>query len=279
MRIDSHHHLWDLTRRPQPWTDELPTLQRSFTYAELEPLLASAQVDGALVVQTVASIDETHELLAMATECDRLWGVIGWLDLTVAGLADDIARTRELTGGDYLVGVRHQLQVEPDPEWIVRPEVLRSLRTLGDAGLTYDFVVSPHQLATVVAAVDAAPSTRFVIDHGGKPRPDAHPTQWHCHMRELAQRANVTVKVSGTETDWAGWAGPGVEPPFEALLRWFGADRLMWGSDWPVSLLTGGNYSRWVELSEKLFCHLSVSESAALWGMTAQREYSLRASP
>jgi L-fuconolactonase len=278
VRIDAHHHLWDLARRPQPWTTGLAPLERSFDYDELLPQLDAAGIDGTVVVHTVADIEETHELLALAAEERRLLGVVGWLDLTSDSVGAEVDEIRTLPGGECLVGVRHQLQVEPHPDWLARPVVRRALQHLGHAGLAYDVVVSPEQLPVVTAAVDATPGTAFVLDHAGKPglaRGDL--AAWRRDITELARREHVSVKLSGlvTEADWDGWTAADLVPAVETVLEAFGATRTMWGSDWPVSLLADTDYATWVRVSEELLAGLSFDEALAVWGGTACRVYGL----
>lgn len=280
MRIDAHHHLWDLARRPQPWTAGLAPLERSFAYDELVPQLDAAGIDGTVVVHTVASAEETHELLALAAEQPRLLGVVGWVDLTSESVGAELAELRALPGGDRLVGVRHQLQVEPDADWLARPAVRRGLHHLGEADLAYDVVVSPEQLPVVTAAVDATPGTSFVLDHAGKPalaRGDL--AAWRRDVTELARREQVSVKLSGlvTEADWDSWTVPDLVPAVETVLEAFGPTRTMWGSDWPVGLLADTDYATWARVSGEVLAGLSVDEAHAVWGGTASRVYRLRA--
>ncbi len=277
-RVDAHHHVWDLTRRPLPWTDGLAPLQRSFSFAELEPQLDHAGVAGTVVVQTVADREETCELLALAAVQPRVLGVVGWFDLTSTGVADDLDAARDRPGGDRLVGVRHQLQVEADPRWLARPTVRQALAVLGDRRLAYDVVVSPAQLSRVVTAVDATPDTTFILDHAGKP--DLRGGQledWRADLAELARRDNVAVKLSGlvTEADWDQWSVDDLRPAVNTLLELFGPARTMWGSDWPVSLLAGVDYATWTGISKELLAGLSTQESAAIWAGTARRFYQL----
>jgi Glycosyl hydrolase family 3 C-terminal domain/Fibronectin type III-like domain len=119
MRIDSHHHVWDLRARPQPWTKDLPALQRSFGIDELRPSLARHDIDATIAVQTVAVADETPELLALAASDPDIAGVVGWTDLTAPDIADRLA---ELITPE-LVAIRHLAQDEPDPYWLTRREV------------------------------------------------------------------------------------------------------------------------------------------------------------
>ncbi|MFD4259110.1 amidohydrolase family protein, partial [Streptomyces sp. NPDC058534] len=147
--IDAHHHVWDLAARPQPWItgEALAPLARSFSTADLTAQARAAGVAGTVVVQTVCVPEETPELLALAADSDLIAGVVGWTDLTAPDVADTIAALRERPGGDRLVGIRHQVQEEPDPRWLLRPDVQRGLTAVAAAGLVYDLVVKPHQLA------------------------------------------------------------------------------------------------------------------------------------
>lgn len=276
-RIDAHHHVWDLDRRPQPWTDGLPALRRSFGYDELVPALDDAGIDATVLVHTVASFDETLEMLALAATHQRIAGVVGWLDLSGAGVADQIAEARSAPGGRRLVGARHQLQEEPDPRWLARPAVHAGLRALAAAGLAYDVVVSAHQLPVVIEAVRALPEVRFVLDHAGKPPIAAGELDdWRHDIAELATAPNVAVKLSGlvTEADWARWTVAQLRPVAGHVLASFGPERTMFGSDWPVCLLAAG-YAAVVDAAAELTADLDEAAAQAVWGGTARTWYRL----
>src|SRR5581483_6708598 len=167
-------------------------------------------------------------------------GVVGWVDLTAPDVADRLAALRELPCGGRLVGIRHDVQNEPDPEWLLRPEVQRGLRAVAAAGLAYDVVVREPQWPAVRAAVRALPEVAFVLDHLGKPPVAAGRLEpWSGWLGELAAEPNVTAKVSGlvTEADWERWTAADLRPYVERGLAAFGPGRLMFGSDWPVCLL------------------------------------------
>jgi L-fuconolactonase len=277
VRVDAHHHVWDLARRPQPWTDDLPVLRRSFSFDEVEPDLADAGFDATVVVHTVASFEETLELLALAADRPRIAGVVGWFDLCSPDLAGDLGRARRAPGGEFLVGARHQLQVEPDPRWLSRPEVRDGLRTLAAHGLTYDLVVSAHQLPLVVDTVRALPEVRFVLDHAGKP-PIAGGAlaDWRRDLAQLSRSANVAVKLSGlvTEADWAHWTVEQLRPVATAVLEDFGPRRAMFGSDWPVCLLAA-SYPEVVTATGELLAGLDEAGRRDVWGATARHWYGL----
>jgi L-fuconolactonase len=236
--VDAHHHVWDLSVRDQDWLTgpELAPLRRDFTVADLAPEARAAGVDRTVLVQTVTVPDETPELLALADAHDLIAGVVGWTDLTRPDVAEELAELRALPGGRYLKGVRHQVQGEPDPGWLLRPDVLRGLAAVADAGLGYDLVVLPHQLPACVRAAAALPQLTFVLDHLGKPPiADGALEPWATRLRALAALPNTVAKLSGLLTE----AGPhrtadDLRPYVTVALEAFGPDRLMYGSDWPV---------------------------------------------
>jgi L-fuconolactonase len=274
-RIDAHHHIWDLAARAQPWTDDLPPLRRTFGFGELRESLQRNEIEGTIVVHTLASAEETDELLALAASTAEVDGVVGWFDLAAPALADTLDRSIAGPGGDRLVGARHQLQVEPDPDWLRRADVQSGLRTLATRGLSYDIVVSPHQLPLVTEVVQSSPDVRFVLDHAGKPAiAEGDLGEWRRDISALARCANVAVKLSGlvTEASWDGWTVADLRPVADHLLTEFGADRVMFGSDWPVCLLAA-SYDQVVTAAADLVAGLSSAERDEVWGGTAQRWY------
>ncbi|MFJ9390887.1 amidohydrolase family protein [Nocardioides sp. NPDC101246] len=275
-RIDAHHHLWDLEVRDQDWTRDLPAIRRSFSFDELRPHLADHRITGTVLVQTVAVAEETPELLALAAVTPEILGVVGWVDLTAADVADRLAGLREGPGGDLLVGIRHLVQSEPDPEWLLRDDVLRGLTAVADAGLVYDLLVRQPQLPAAVGAVEQVPDGRWVLDHVGKPVIDpAAFDEWAGHVAALARHDSVACKLSGLVTELAP------EQPIEAVLPWaahvidvFGAERTMIGSDWPVCLLRS-SYDEVVDLADTVLAGLDDTGRADVWGGTAARVYGL----
>ncbi|GAA4841620.1 amidohydrolase family protein [Luteimicrobium xylanilyticum] len=278
MRIDAHHHVWDLAVRDQPWTAGLPALRRSFTMDDLRPALRRNGVDATVVVQTVCVAEETPELLALSAKDPDVAGVVGWVDLTAPDVADRLAGLLEAPGGERLVGIRHQVQEEPDPRWLCRPDVRRGLRAVAEAGLAYDLVVLPAQLDTVVETVRALPEVRFVLDHAGKPpiaRGALEP--WATHVRGLAAEPGVAVKLSGlvTEADHAAWTVEDLRPYASTVLEAYGPGRTMAGSDWPVCLLAAG-YDDVAAATDALLAGASDDERDLVLGGAAARWYHLR---
>lgn len=277
MRIDAHHHLWDLAVRDQPWTHDIPALRRTFTTADLRPALDRNAIDATVVVQTIAVAEETPELLALAAGDPHVRAVVGWTSLTDPGIADRLAELRERPGGPALVGIRHGIQDEADPEWGARPDVRRGIKAVGAAGLAYELLVRPDQLPAAVRTVRDLPDVRFVLDHAGNPVVGADGLKpWTALLTELAGCPNAAVKLSGLVTRTGQDPAAALRPYADVLLTTVGPDRLMYGSDWPVCLLAAG-YDEVLGVAETLTGGLSAGEREAVFGGTAARWYGIAA--
>jgi len=250
MIIDAHHHLWDPVQHEYPWMDgdALAPLRRAYTVDDLWEV-TDGRVAHTVLVQTISDERETAEFLATASANDGLIkGVVGWVDLTAPDVADRIAALRAGPGGERLVGIRHQVQDEPDPGWFARPEVLRGLRAVGAAGLVYDLLVLVPQLPVAIEVVRRLPEVRFVLDHLAKPNiADGQWEPWASGLAGLAALPNVCAKVSGlvTEAPWNAWDAGQIAPYVQHAVDVFGAERLMYGSDWPVCTLAASYDEVW----------------------------------
>ncbi|MEU2432460.1 amidohydrolase family protein [Streptomyces sp. NPDC007861] len=276
--VDAHHHLWDLSVRDQDWiTGELAPIRRDFLLPELRAETSAAGVHATVLVQTVPVAEETPEFLAVADGSDLVAGVVGWTDLASPGVGDALAALRGLPGGDRLVGIRHPVQGERDPEWLLRDDVQRGLRAVADAGLVYDLLVRSHQMAAAVRVAAAHPGLTFVLDHLGKPPIASGELEpWASAVRELAALPNTFCKLSGmaTEAEWKTWTVDDLRPYAGTVLDAFGPGRLMYGSDWPVCRLAS-SYGDVLEAARALTAELGEDERASVFGGTADRAYGL----
>lgn len=278
--VDAHHHVWDLAVRDQEWItgDELAPLARTFTLADLEPEARAAGVYATVLVQTVTVPEETPEFLALADGNDLVAGVVGWTDLTAPDIADTLAALRELPGGDRLVAIRHQVQGEPDPEWLLRPDVRRGLSAVAAAGLVYDLVVQSHQLPATVAAAALLPELTFVLDHrrqaahrhpepaplGGRPQGPGRPPQHRMQTLRPGHRGRPALLD--------GRRPPPVRRHRSRRFRARPADvRLRL-----AGLLTAASYAEVVDVARTLTEALAEDERAAVFATTAERVYGLR---
>lgn len=233
--IDAHVHFWD---GPLPWmSDEMALLRRPFGPEDLRPRLAAHAIHAVVLVQASPSLEETRSFLALAQEVDFVAGVVGWVDLTAPGVRDVLD---ELRAAGPLVGVRHQVHDEADPAWLLREDVRRGLRAVERAGLAYDLLVRARELPAALEIARAFPGLRLVIDHLAKPTIAAGELEpWASRMAPFAELEHVSCKVSGlvTEADWERWRPADLEPYLARAADWFGDERLLFGSDWPVCLL------------------------------------------
>jgi L-fuconolactonase len=279
-RIDAHHHFWDPTRTTYPWMvgEALDPIRRPFSPEDLVPELAAQGIAGTVLVQTVSSLDETREFLSLADSREFIWGVVGWVDLTSVSVGDDLDALMDRPGGGRLVGIRHQVHDEPDPDWLRRADVRRGLLAVKARGLRYDLLVRARELPAAVDTVAALEDLQFVLDHIAKPRiADGQDADWRERMPALAALPNVAVKLSGmvTEAGWASWQPADLRPFVGSVVDWFGVERLIFGSDWPVCLLAT-SYTGVVEGLRAALGTVSSADEAAIFGSNAQRVYGLR---
>ncbi|MGW2377117.1 MULTISPECIES: amidohydrolase family protein [Kitasatospora] len=281
--IDAHHHLWDLVQRPQPWLDEpdLTSIRRTFTpddlWATATSTVAGRRLDRTVVVQCVPDVPETEDLLELAAREPLIAAVVGWADLTSPAVGDELDRLLAGPGGSHLRSLRHLVQGETDPEWLQRPEVEGGLAAVRDRGLGYDVLVRSHQLDQASRLAERLPDLPLVLDHAGKPDiAGGELGEWEQRLRRLAAHPQVVCKVSGliTEADHQAWTTADIRPVWDVLLSAFGADRLMFGSDWPVANLAGG-WNRWAETVDELLGGCSADETSAILADTATAFYRL----
>ncbi len=278
MVIDAHHHFWDPARATYPWmTDALAQIRRRFGPEDLRPLLAANGVDRTILVQTRSSIDETREFLATAGEHEFIAGVVGWVDLTATDVAKQLASLRSGPGGAKLVGIRHQVHDEADPEWLARKDVRRGLAALGKASLAYDILVRTRELPAALAMVRDLPDMRFVVDHIAKP-PIASGAmdEWAARLKPLAACPNVFVKLSGmvTEANWKRWTVRDITPYVTLVLEWFGPERCVFGSDWPVCLVAA-SYAHVIDACGQAIGDLPIADRERIFGGNAIELYRL----
>ena len=275
MRIDAHHHLWQLGQFDYRWLDTEPhaPIRRDFLPADLRPLLDQAGIDRTVVVQTQHDLAENAWALALADAHPWIAGVVGWVDLRSAECERQLLAARQ---HPKFVGVRHVVQDEPD-DFILRPDVARGLATLERHRVPYDLLFYARQLQHAATVAARFPDLPLVLDHLGKP--DIRTGQWDDWAADLSRAAafpNVYCKLSGlaTEAHWDRWQSADLARYFELAIEAFGPQRCMYGSDWPVCLLAG-NYDAIHQACSLVVDRLSETEQAWIWGETAVRFYGL----
>lgn len=279
MIIDAHQHFWDPARANYPWMDapELTPIRRAFGPADLAPLLTANGVDASIVVQCRSSLEETEEFLRIAHENPFVVGVVGWADLTDGALDETLHHLRSAPGGDKLVGIRHQVHDEADPDWLLREDVRRGLAAVFAHDLAYDFLVRSRELPAAIATAQAFPQARFVLDHAAKPPiAEGGSDEWADRIAALAACGNVWCKISGlaTEAVWNDWDAERLFPFVAHAAVCFGEDRLIFGSDWPVCLLAG-SYGEIKSALEACLVRLAPQARDKAFGVNAARAYRL----
>jgi len=280
LRIDSHHHIWDISVRPQTWMqgDEVKPISRTILMNELEPELEKAKIDYTVIVQTVATADETPEFLDLSLSHSKICAVVGWLDLESDDIRPELEKYLSHPGGKNLVSIRDLAQDKVDPNWLLRDNVVKNIHRIGEAGLTFDILTRPPQLAAAVEMVKKSPNNSFVLDHISKPYMAKGEMQpWADQISEIASYENVVVKVSGlfTEANWSDWSQETFKPYLDHVLNSFSPSRMMFGSDWPVCLLAA-TYTDTINLMEEFTKNFTKSEQESFWAGTAKRAYKLK---
>jgi L-fuconolactonase len=277
MQIDAHQHFWRYHPDTHAWiSDGIPQLKRDFLPADLQPLLAAAGLDGCVAVQAQQNVTETAWLLQLADQHSFIRGVIGWVDLCAADVADAL---RRFATHPRFRGVRHIVQDEPDDRFMLRPDFQRGIATLAEFGLTYDILIYARQLPAAIELARRFPQQRFVLDHIAKPDMRARRIDaWRRDLTTLAACPNVSCKLSGmlTEADWQSWKPTDFTAYLDIALDTFGAARLMIGSDWPMCTLAA-SYAETITVVTNYIARLSSSERDAILGTTAVGVYGLSA--
>jgi L-fuconolactonase len=282
--VDAHHHLWRIDQG-YTWLNAtgLEPIRRTFSPAELRAELIANGVDRTVLVEGGrCDIDEARLLFGYTSEIPEIAGVVAWADPCAADLAQVLLGYRALPGGERLVGIREQIQGIDEPGYFDRDDLRRGLSVIAAEGLAFDLVIRADQIAAAARLAGELPAVRFVLDHLGKPAIGAGRFgSWAADLALLAACPNVTAKLSGlvTEAAWDSWTAGDLRPYVEEALRLFGAERLMFGSDWPVCTLasdrgnaSGQAYGKWLRTLGSI---LPQDAREPVLGGTAVRTYHL----
>lgn len=276
MIIDTHHHFWNYNPVEYDWIDdEMAVIRKSFLPEQLWSTLASADVQGVVSVQARQSLEETEWLLQLASENDFIKGIVGWVPLADPTSGEILDKYSE---NQWLKGVRHVIQGEPDPEFILRKDFNLGISSLKKYNLVYDILITENQLPNTIRFVDQHPEQQFVLDHIAKPKIKINEIDnWRRNLTELARRENVSCKISGmvTEADYKTWTEEQLRPYFDTVLEAFGPSRLMFGSDWPVCLVAT-KYVDWLNLVKKAILGFSLMEREQILCENALTVYQLQ---
>ena len=280
MKIDSHHHLWDLSIRPQDWMtgDNMDSVRRNFDVSDLKTAIAGTGIEKTILVHATTTYAETYELLEIAKADPTIIAVVGWLQIDSADAIKECEKYLQAPGGNYLKGIRDVAQDLPDSDYLAKPQSIATVQQLGKMGLSYDILTKTPELRAAIELVRACPDVRFILDHISKPyitRQEFEP--WKSLITELAAFENVSCKISGmvTEANWNNWEVSDYTPYVDHIIESFTPQRLMFGSDWPVALLSTHSYADVVQLASDLTSSFSAAENERFWNSTATEKYQI----
>jgi len=273
-RIDAHQHFWKYDPVKDAWiTPDMETIRKDFLPDDLRPLLSASKMDGCVTVQVDQTAKETLVMLRLADQHPFINGIVGWVDLRSPGVKDQLDYLSQFK---KLKGFRHIVQAEPDG-FLLQKDFLNGIKALAHFGYTYDLLIYPRQLKEAVRFVSQFPDQKFVLDHLAKPLiRESRVEPWAKYITALASAGNIYCKLSGmvTEAEWNSWTEDQLRPYWDVVLSAFGADRLMFGSDWPV-LTLASNYEDWLRVVTNWVEELSVDEAEAIRQKTAKKIYRL----
>jgi L-fuconolactonase len=275
MVIDSHQHFWKYEPVKHSWIDDdMSVIRRDFSPSDLAKVYQENSIDGCVAVQADQTLEETDFLIDLASINNFIKGIVGWVDLR----AENIENVLEKYSTDKIVkGFRHVVQGEVDHNFLLRPNFSRGISLLEKHNFTYDILVFPHQLGSVLEFVKKFPHQKFVIDHIAKPYiKDGYFEGWATMMTAIGKHENVSCKMSGmvTEADFNIWTPEQIHPYMDTVLEAFGSKRILFGSDWPVCLVAG-NYSKIKKLTTDFISQLSQIEQNSIMGNNAIEFYNL----
>lgn len=279
--IDTHIHIWDLENIKYQWLEGNDTiLNQTYYIDDLNDERKAVGITGGVLVQAENHFQDTDWMLLNAKNTDWIQGVVGWVPLVdPEGAAQALD---EYLKNPFFKGVRHLIHDEKDPQWLLQPEVIESLKILADRGVPYDVVgVLPAHIETVLEVADKIPNLKMVLDHLNQP---PIPTkeqfgQWGELMKVAAKHPNFYQKISGQGTasgNFNGWRGEDIKPYIEFVLEHFGTDRCFCGGDWPVSLLAGSYTKTWTTYKDLIIDLLSPEDQEKVLSLNAVNFYDLK---
>lgn len=294
MIIDAHQHFWSLGRGDYGWLDpDCGKLFQDFQPTDLKPELEAVGVEATILIQAAPTVAETEYLLEIARSTVFVEGVIGWVDMATP---EAVGTIQQLSANPYLKGVRPMIQDLPEDDWVLGASLDNAFSYLERSGLVFEALVFPRHLQYLLSRLTRYPELKVVIDHVGKPdiySGDSAPfqqaafsqttfsqttyqqKQWREYMKRLALETSSLVKLSGLFTEARTCLSLAeVRPWFDAVFEWFSADRIIWGSDWPV-LTVYGQYQDWFDLCQSYCQSLPAEDRNKIFGANARHFYSV----
>ena len=275
--IDTHLHLWDLGRIRYPWLASVPMLNKNHLIADYRRACGPVEVAKMVFVQCECETSLAQQEAAWVSEVakmePRIRGIVAWAPLEKGDAAEtDLVK---LGANPLVKGIRRIIQFEPDIGFCLRPDFVRGVQSLHAHGMSFDLCINHLQLANTIKLVRQCPDVQFVLDHIAKPNIKAGVLDpWRAELRELAKLENVWCKLSGlaTEADHAKWTTSDLKPYIDHVMECFGAGRVMFGGDWPVST-QATDYPRWVATVDETLRGMSAADLRQIYVSNAEEFY------
>jgi L-fuconolactonase len=275
LRIDSHQHFWNFDPEKFDWiTEEMSLIKKDFLPGDLKYILQENNFDGCITVQVEQTEEENDFLLKAAQDNEFIKGVVGWIDLQLENIDERLAYYKQF---ERLKGFRHILQGEKKRDLMLSPQFKRGISLLSKYNFTYDVLIFPDQLVFAKQLVKEFPKQKFVIDHLAKPYiKDGRIEEWKKDMEAIGSFENVYCKISGmvTEADWKNWKAKDFFPYLDVVVKSFGTNRIMYGSDWPVCLVAA-SYEQVLDIVREYFSSFSKNEQDLFFGGNAVKFYNI----
>ncbi|MFT4734538.1 MAG: L-fuconolactonase [Algoriphagus sp.] len=272
MKIDSHQHFWNYDPINFSWiNDEMAIIRKDFLPEDLKPILERNGMDGSILVQVNQNEDENEILLKFAEENEFIKGMVGWIDLKAINVEEKLAHYAQYP---VIKGFRHIVQSESEG-FLMDQGIINAVAKFTNHNYTYDILVLEQQLKSVLHFVRQLPNNKLIIDHIAKPNiKEKSVTRWSNYMQAISKHENVYVKVSGmvTEADTKNWKKEDFAIYLDQILNFFGTERIVYGSDWPVCLVAG-TYEDQLSIIQDYFSRLSKTEQAQIFGLNATKFY------
>ena len=270
MIIDAHQHYWNPARGDYGWMDGagLEAIRKPLLPPDLRVHLQRHGIDKTVVVQAAPTLGETEYLLGLANVTPSIAKVVGWIDFENRV---DLKHLQRLAKHPKFSGVRPMIQDLPDPEWMHRKDVQWAFDAIIDLDLTFDALGFPIHLEPFLRLFSHYPKMRTVVDHCMKPRiGEGAFDKWAIGIAKIAKQTGAYCKLSGLVTEAKkDWTVKSLKPYVNHTIEVFGANRVMFGSDWPV-LNLNGDYGSWFHAANKL---VQPHDFKAIFGETAAHFY------
>ena len=273
--IDTHVHFWKYHKIKDAWiNDDMKVLQKDFLPRDLKPVLEKNNVNGVIAVQADQSENETEFLIELSENNAFIKGIVGWVDFQNENIENKLLYYSKFP---FIKGFRHIVQAE-SPGFLKNEKFLNGIELLKKFNFTYDILIYEKQLEETIEFVNKFPEQKFIIDHCAKPDiKNKSIKNWKKGIEEISKNRNIYCKLSGltTEANWTTWKESDFQPYFDIVFGSFGIDRLVFGSDWPVALISGG-YFKWKNLLENYMHGFSKEDKEKVFERNAIEFYNLK---